>query len=221
MGLFSRSDKPAERRYSKERMSMVNSQIKRRDITNQDVLDAMLKVPRHEFVSKKFISSAYDDSPLPLEYNQTISQPYIVASMSEFANPGLDKTVLEIGTGSGYQTAVLAEIFCRVVTVEYIPELSIKAQEILAKLGYDTIEYHIGDGLIIPATNETFDSIVVTAAPSKFPESLMRRLKTGGRLIVPVGVNTQTLYLAQKNSDGTVSKQAKYSVRFVPLQHDS
>ena len=196
---------------------MVARQIESRDVTAIHVLDAMRTVPRHEFVPEKWRSQAYEDGPLPIGNDQTISQPYIVASMTELLEPDKTKTVLEIGTGSGYQTAVLAELFKSVTTIEYFEDLSRRAQELLDRLGYTNITYFVGDGLNPDITNDTFDGIIVTAAPRDFPESLVERLKPNGRIVIPVGDAVQTLRVASVDIDRRVSMLSLYSVRFVPL----
>jgi protein-L-isoaspartate(D-aspartate) O-methyltransferase len=217
MGLFSKSEHETEDEYSIARRRMVERQIAGRDVLDPNVLEVMARVPRHLFVDSKLRSEAYDDNPLPIGCGQTISQPYIVASMTEHLHPSKNKEVLEIGTGSGYQTAVLAELFGRVDTVEYYAELSRAAQDTLNRLGYANITFHVGDGLVIPDRSYRFDAIIVTAAPEKFPELLAERLKPDGRLVIPIGGEIQDLQLVVKRPDGELSVKNLYPVRFVPL----
>lgn len=200
------------------RLQMVQQQLKRRDVENPAVLEVMGRVPRHLFVPVRFQGDAYDDTPLPIGHGQTISQPYIVASMTEKLLPSKDKHILEIGTGSGYQTAVLAELFGRIDTVEIVPELFVSARSILSELGYTNINFHNGDGLKIPVEPKEFDGIIVTAAPERFPESLPARLAVGGRLIIPVGYSHQNLMLVVKESQDKITRRDLYPVRFVTLQ---
>ncbi|MFH1700950.1 MAG: protein-L-isoaspartate(D-aspartate) O-methyltransferase [Candidatus Zixiibacteriota bacterium] len=215
---FSKKSDASEKDYLRARMKMVAQQIMARGVTNPLVLEAMRQVPRHLFVPENSLNLAYKDGPLSIGYNQTISQPYIVASMTESIDPGPDKTVLEIGTGSGYQTAILSRLFKKVYTVEYVSELAEQARGILANFGYGNIEFYVGDGLEIPESPPEFDAIIVTAAPEKFPDSLVDRLNRGGKLIVPVGVDVQSLKLASKNMEGRLSIKDLYPVRFVPLK---
>jgi len=220
MGLFSTSRRWNDDDLRRARLSMVEYQLAGRDVRNQAVLEAMRKIPRHLFVPPNLWPEAYDDTPLPIGCGQTISQPYIVGSMSEYLEPSKEKDVLEIGTGSGYQAAILAELFGHVDTVEYFGELSREAQKVLGQLGYTNIAFHVGDGLNIPPPEIKFDAIIVTAAPSHFPDSLVDRLKSGGRLVIPVGEGIQYLRLATKDVDGVVHFQTLYPVRFVRLRHD-
>ncbi|MEZ5358662.1 MAG: protein-L-isoaspartate(D-aspartate) O-methyltransferase [Candidatus Zixiibacteriota bacterium] len=221
MGWFSGNKDTEQDPYLQKRLDMVRIQIAGRDVTDESVLDTMRRVPRHEFVSPRYRNSAYDDSPLPIENDQTISQPYIVGSMTERLKPSKSKIVLEIGTGSGYQTAVLAELFEKVYTVEYFKDLAIQAKRTLERLGYANIVFHIGDGLIVPSDPPDFDAIIVTAAPELFPDSLLRRLRPGGQLVIPVGSYAQTLQVASKDEEGQVSIRSLYGVRFVSLRSDS
>ncbi len=220
MSLFSRQSGTTEAEFGCARRQMVERQLAGRDITNPDVLEVMRRVPRHLFVPSNLQRDAYEDCPLPIGYGQTISQPYIVASMTEMLRPHKGMPILEIGTGSGYQTAVLAELCGRVVTVEIIAELSTQAQRVLKELGYANITFHIGDGLTLPESEETFDGIIVTAAPESVPLELIERLSPGGRLVMPVGKVSQDLLLITRESDGTVTTQSLYPVRFVPMQRN-
>lgn len=220
MGFFSKSREWTDDDYRRARSRMVEQQLAGRDVRNPAVLETMAKVPRHLFVSPELRHEAYEDTPLPIGYGQTISQPYVVGSMTEHLNPARDKRVLEIGTGSGYQTAILAELFEHVDTVEYVAELSRQAQLVLGQLNYINITFYVGDGLILPPDGEKYDAIIVTAAPEDFPEALADRLKHGGRLIIPVGGAIQYLKLAVKDETGKLDIRTLYPVRFVRLQHN-
>ncbi len=201
---------------SRLREQMVRDQLQARDVKDARVLAAMLKVPRHEFVPRSIIESAYDDSALPLMLGQTISQPYIVGYMTQaLALKGTEK-VLEIGTGSGYQAAVLAEIVAEVYTIEIIPELTWRAKEILSRLGNENIHFRTGDGYAGWPEFAPFDAIIVTAAPDHVPQPLIDQLKPGGRMIIPVGHFDQSLLLIEKTSSG-VTQRSTIPVRFVPM----
>jgi protein-L-isoaspartate(D-aspartate) O-methyltransferase len=221
MGIFSKSREWTEDDFRRARLKMVEIQIVGRDVRNEAVLNAMEKVPRHLFVDPGLRREAYDDNPLPIGCGQTISQPYVVASMTEHLKPARDKSVLEIGTGSGYQTAILAELFGQVETVEYYSELSDGARRVLGQLGYENISFHVGDGLLVPDTEIKFDAIIVTAAPAELPMSLAERLTPGGRLIIPVGDAIQDLKLVIRDDEGQLNFRTLYPVRFVPLQGTS
>jgi len=206
----------SEENFEEKRRRMVGEQIKARGIKNSSVLAAMEKVPRHEFVPDKIRSHSYNDEPLSIGEGQTISQPYIVAYMTEVLQLEDDKKVLEIGTGSGYQTAVLAEIVRDVYSVEIIESLSRRSRDILAELGYKNIQYKVGDGSYGWKEFAPFDAIIVTAAPRVTPQPLQEQLSIGGKLIVPVGDTFQELVLIVKNKKGYTKKKL-LSVRFVPL----
>ena len=199
---------------------MVEYQIISRGIQNPAVIDAMLKVRRDKFVPYKYLDSAYKDNPIPIEAGQTVSQPYMVALMTELLDPKQGKKVLEIGTGSGYQTAVLAESGCNVYTIEIIPELAVKARDTLDGLGYTNIIYKIGDGYRGWEENAPYEAIIVTAAPNEIPEILIDQLSLNGRLIIPVGGASQDLLLIEKSKEG-ISRKRITSVRFVPMTHSS
>jgi len=218
MGFFSTSNTESEEEYIQARERMVANQIAARDVTDPRVLEVMRRVPRHLFVPPELRREAYDDSPLCIGHGQTISQPYIVASMTEYLRPGREDHILEIGTGSGYQTAILAELSGQVDTVEFVPDLSRRAQVTLRRLGYANITFHIGNGLEIPREPAQFDGIIVTAAPREFPESLAVRLRPGGRIVIPVGDYMQVLILATKDEAGRMRRDSLYGVRFVNLQ---
>lgn len=197
---------------------MVELQIESRGIKNQATLDAMRKIPRHKFVPTDMIERAYDDSPLPIGYGQTISQPYIVAYMTAVINPEPGQKVLEIGTGSGYQAAVLAEIVDEVYTIEIITELYSSAKERLEELGYKNITCINADGYYGIKNAAPFDAIVVTAASEHIPPPLIEQLKDGGKMIIPVGSPflNQTLILVEKNGE-EITTTALLPVRFVPF----
>lgn len=195
---------------------MVNAQLAARGIKDEKVLDAMKSVPRHMFVPENMLPHAYSDEPLPIGEGQTISQPYIVAYMTEVLGLEGGERVLEIGTGSGYQTAILAEIAEQVFTVELIGELSYRAQEVLKKLKYTNIVYKIGDGTFGWIEHAPFDAIVVTAAPDTVPASLEEQLKVGGRMIIPVGSAIQELVFVTRGKRKFRRKKL-LPVRFVPL----
>jgi protein-L-isoaspartate(D-aspartate) O-methyltransferase len=212
--------KPDDEDHERAREQMVDRQIAGRDVHDPLVLAAMRKVPRHLFVPVDLIAEAYDDTPLPIGHGQTISQPYIVGSMTSHLAPSREKTVLEIGTGSGYQTAILAELFARVETAEIIPALSQEAERILGRLGYRNITFHRGDGLRVASQSAPFDGIIVTAAPAIMPEGLIERLAPGGRLVIPVGASAQSLYLVSRDHTGVVTTTELFPVRFVILQSE-
>jgi protein-L-isoaspartate(D-aspartate) O-methyltransferase len=188
------------------------------------VLRAMRTVPRHEFVLAEYLDMAYADRPLPIGYGQTISQPYIVAAMTELLKLRRGDRVLEIGSGSGYQAAILAELTDEVYTVEIIDELYERASATLKRLGYDSVKFKHADGYYGWEEHAPYDAIIVTAAPDHIPQPLVTQLKDGGRLVIPVGPpgSYQTLWLIEKHGDKTVSKQIM-GVAFVPLtgQHPS
>jgi protein-L-isoaspartate(D-aspartate) O-methyltransferase len=202
--------------YDASRVSMVSSQIEARGIQNPSVLKALRKVPRHRFVPDALRGQAYRDTPLPIGHQQTISQPYIVALMTELIEPEPDMKVLEIGTGSGYQAAVLAECVDRVFTIEILPELGRTAAELLEELGYDNVVTRIGDGYDGWPEEAPFDAILVTAAPPSIPKPLLDQLKVGGKLVIPVGEFSQDLVVVNRTEDGYERRPASY-VRFVPM----
>lgn len=204
--------------YDQERQLMVEKQIKQRGVVDPQLLDAMLKVPRHLFVPENLVSLAYSDTPLPIGYGQTISQPYIVALMTDSLKVEEGFKVLEIGTGSGYQAAVLAEIGCQVFTVEVIKILADTAQERLKSLGYPEINVRWGDGYFGWKEEAPFDSIIVTCAIDHVPPPLIEQLKEGGKMVIPVGppYSLQTLWLFTKEKDQLTSENLG-GVIFVPL----
>jgi len=204
--------------YHTVREHMVTFDIKRRGVSDDDVLRAMEAVPRHEFVLPDYLSQAYADHPLPIGYGQTISQPYIVAVMTELLNLKRGDRVLEIGTGSGYQAAILAELTEEVYSVEIIPELYKSSTETLQRLGYANVKTKNADGYYGWKEHAPFDAIIVTAAPDHIPQPLVNQLADGGRLVVPVGPPGafQTLWKIEKHGEEIVSKSVM-GVVFVPL----
>jgi protein-L-isoaspartate(D-aspartate) O-methyltransferase len=202
--------------YEALRKRMVASQIEGRGIRDLRVLGAMRKVPRHAFVPDDMKSYAYADEPLPIGQGQTISQPYIVAYMTETLELAGGEKVLEVGTGSGYQTAVLAELAEEVWTVELVEWLSLGARARLEELGYANIRYRVGDGSRGWSEAGPFDAIMVTAAPGAVPAALEAQLAVSGRMIIPVGVNSQELILVQRKK-ASFRRDNLIGVRFVPL----
>lgn len=203
-------------RMQERRDSMVKNQIESRGVKDSLVLKAMRKVPRHLFVSKAYQEEAYADEPLPIGEGQTISQPYIVALMTELLSLKGGEKVLEIGTGSGYQAAVLAEMAKEVYSIEIICPLAERAESTLKELGYRNITIKCADGYQGWKEHSPFDGIVVTAAPDHIPQPLIDQLKTGGRLVIPVGELFQELTLVTKTEKG-IKKENVIPVRFVPM----
>ena len=205
-------------RYSEPRREMVAHQLRARGVANAKVLAAMERVPRHEFVPAELRGRAYEDRPLPIGHGQTISQPFIVAFMTEALNPAPADRVLEIGTGSGYQAAVLAELVAKVYTIEIVPPLGERASADLARLRYGNVEVRVGDGYEGWPEHAPFDAIIVTCAPEHVPAPLVAQLREGGRMIIPVGEvgSDQALYLLEKRG-AKVVQRAVLPVRFVPM----
>jgi protein-L-isoaspartate(D-aspartate) O-methyltransferase len=199
-----------------ERRRMVDQQIRGRGIKDPDVLAAMERVERHRFMPESVARQAYEDGPLPIGHGQTISQPYIVAYMTEELELRKDHKVLEIGTGSGYQAAVLGEVAGQVFTIEIVEELGKQATALLADLGYENVHVRIGDGYLGWPDEAPFDRIMVTAAPDHVPQPLVDQLAVGGRMIIPVGRDYQELVVITKTETGVVQR-ATIPVRFVPL----
>jgi len=201
-----------------ERMEMVDYQIRRRGVTDQDVLAAMERVPRHEFVPADLQSQAYTDRPLPIGYGQTISQPYIVALMTELLELESTDRVLEVGTGSGYQAAILGEIVAEVYTVEIVDALAKEATERLRRLGYGNVHVLSADGYYGWEEHAPYDAIIVTCAPDHIPQPLVQQMKDGGQLVIPVGPpgGYQTLWQVTKVGDETKTRNVT-GVLFVPL----
>ncbi len=219
IGTASPTGTPGEDVYTESREQMVRHQIEARGITDPRTLKAMRAVPRHRFVPSDLISRAYEDRPLPIGYGQTISQPYIVALMTEALRVEPGDRVLEIGTGSGYQAAVLAEIGCEVYTVEIIPQLAEQATRRLHELGYERVHVKQGDGYFGWPEHAPYDAIIVTAAPDHLPQPLIEQLAPGGRLVIPIGPqgSYQTLWLFEKGADGQLQATNLGPVLFVPL----
>jgi protein-L-isoaspartate(D-aspartate) O-methyltransferase len=209
-------DAPARDGMAEARRRMVETQIAARGVKDPAVLAAMRRVPRHRFVDESARELAHSDGPLPIGAGQTISQPYIVAIMTELARPTRAARVLEIGTGSGYQAAVLAECFGEVYTIEIVPELGRRAEALLRELGYANVFPRIGDGYDGWPAKAPFDAIVVTAAPDTIPKPLLEQLKPGGRLVAPVGTSQQELVVVTRTDQGFV-RESIIPVRFVPM----
>ena len=214
-GVPNASAQPPSDRES-ERMRMVERQLIARDITDPRVIDVMQRVPRHRFVPEDIRPRAYDDRPLPIGYRQTISQPYVVAYMTQALQLAPNARVLEIGTGSGYQTAVLAELAATVYSIEIVPPLAARAAATLDELGYDNVQVREGDGYAGWPEAAPFDAIMVTAAPDHVPQPLVDQLAVGGRMIIPVGAYRQTLTVLVRTGEG-VTEEAALPVLFVPM----
>jgi protein-L-isoaspartate(D-aspartate) O-methyltransferase len=208
--------------YKKLRYEMVSQQIADRGIHDPRVLQAMKDVPRHLFVPESRRGSAYGDFPLPIGYGQTISQPYIVALMTTLLKPERDDNVLEVGTGSGYQAAVLSRIVENVYTVEIIPPLGKAAEKRLDEIGYKNIVVKIGDGYFGWKYHSPFDCIIVTAASDHIPPTLIKQLKNGGKMAIPVGqpFQVQKLMVLDKSEHGEIRVKTILPVRFVPLRRE-
>jgi protein-L-isoaspartate(D-aspartate) O-methyltransferase len=220
---------PRERWYEREfatqapaslAATMVERQLRARGISDPRVLRAMGSVPREKFVPKELRNSAYDDHPLPIGYGQTISQPFIVAFMTEQLQPKKNQRVLEIGTGSGYQAAVLSDLVAEVDTIEIVRPLAQRAEAVLRELGYKNVHVKAGDGYKGWPEHAPFDAIIVTAAPDHVPPPLVEQLKEGGRMVIPVGQSGwQKLYLLEKQG-GQIRQTAVIPVKFVPLTRE-
>ena len=198
---------------------MIREQIESRGITNAEVLAAMHQVPRHEFVPDRWIEAAYEDHPLPIGHGQTISQPYIVALMTELLQPTHGARVLEVGTGSGYQAAILAETGAEVYSVEILKPLADEAADRLRRLGYEKVHVKHADGYLGWPEHAPFDAVIVTAGADHIPPPLVDQLRTGGRMVLPVGEphGEQMLTLVEKGQDGKITIQNVVPVLFVPL----
>jgi protein-L-isoaspartate(D-aspartate) O-methyltransferase len=206
--------------YTAERRDMVEYQIKARGIRDAKVLQAMMKVPRHKFVLKSYRSRAYIDSPLPIGEGQTISQPYIVAFMTEILELERSHKVLEIGTGSGYQAAVLAELCDSVYTIEIIESLGKKASKLFGELNYNNIKVKTGDGYKGWKEHAPFDRIIVTCAPTHIPEPLQEQLREGGMMIIPTGEYYAQNLILLKKRNGKLIRENVLPVRFVPMMNE-
>ena len=202
-----------------ERKRMVEEQVRSRGVTNQAVLEGMRRVPRHRFVESDMQGQAYEDHPLPIGYGQTISQPYIVALMTELLDLKPGEKALEVGTGSGYQAAVLAEITTNIYTIEIVGPLYEKALKRLREMGFPEGRVRHGDGYFGWEEQAPFDAIIVTAAADHIPPPLLKQLRPGGRMVIPIGPvhATQRLVIVQKDPDGKVKTRSVLPVRFVPL----
>ena len=211
---FTQEEKSA---FAQERERMVVRQIARRGVKNPAVLAAFQKTPRHLFVPDGHRRQAYSDWPLPIGYGQTISQPYIVALMTQHADVQPDEKVLEIGTGSGYQAAILANLAKEVYTIEIVEPLCHRAEKDLRRVGYRNVHVRCGDGYVGWPEHAPFDAVILTAAPPKIPQPLIDQLKPGGRLIAPVGASDQKLVEIRKDESGKISERVIEYVRFVPM----
>jgi protein-L-isoaspartate(D-aspartate) O-methyltransferase len=204
--------------YRAARENMVADQIESRGVRNAAVLKAMRSVERHLFVPAELRGLAHADRPLPVGHGATISQPYIVALMTELLEVSAKNRVLEIGTGSGYQAAILSQLAAEVSSIEIVPELAQSAAMLLEKSGYRNVTVRAGDGYLGWPERAPFDRIIVTAAPPKIPEALVEQLARGGRLVVPVGAGTgQELVVVEKKADGSITRRSVLPVRFVPM----
>ena len=213
-----RRPEPAEdARLAEARRQMVRRHLSGRDITDRRVLEVMGRLRRHEFVPKRLEHQAYADHPLPIGHEQTISQPYIVALMTQLAGPKPEGRALDIGTGSGYQAAVLAELCKQVYSIEIVKPLAEEAGKRLKALGYKNIEVRHGDGYRGWPEHAPFDAIIVAAAPDHVPRPLIDQLAPGGRLVIPVGRHWQNLIVIEKQTDGTVRRKTVTAVMFVPM----
>jgi len=217
-GCRAQSDKQIDFAAARERM--IRTQIEARGITDKKILKAFDKVERHQFVDSSLWNEAYIDSPLPIGEGQTISQPYIVALMTDVLDLERDDKVLEIGTGSGYQAAILGELVDSVFTIEIVEPLGLIARERLEKLGYKNIFVYIGDGYRGWPEHAPFDAIIVTCAPEEIPQPLIDQLTDGGRMVIPVGSSWQELVLVEKRGD-KISRSNIAPVRFVPMTGES
>jgi len=196
---------------------MIKEHLKGRDITDPRVLEAMASVPREEFVDEPQREAAYGDHPLPIGHGQTISQPYIVALMTQLAQPGPDDKALDVGTGSGYQAAVLAELCKHVYSIEIVEPLADEAKKRLKRLGYENVTVRTGDGYRGWPEHAPFDVIILAAAPDHVPEPLIEQLAPGGRLVLPVGDTLQKLMIIEKRPDGSTTQRTIAGVAFVPM----
>jgi len=200
-----------------EREAMVRDQVAARGVRDERVLAALRRVPRHELVPEAYRAEAYSDGPLPIGEGQTISQPYIVAFMTEQLRLQPEDRVLEVGTGSGYQAAVLAELAAEVYTIEIVPSLAERAAVDLKRLGYDAVHVREGDGYRGWPEHAPFDAVIVTAAPDHVPQPLVDQLAPGGRMILPVGDDYQHLLLITRDMKGKLRERQLIPVRFVPM----
>jgi protein-L-isoaspartate(D-aspartate) O-methyltransferase len=228
LGLFAQlieiahAQNPAPRDlFRPQREQMVRNQIEARGVKDPQVLAVMRSIPRELFVPEDVRSQAYDDHPLPIGLGQTISQPFIVALMTELLEPRKTDRVLEIGTGSGYQAAILARMAGEVYSIEIVPQLARSAAETLRTLGFPNVTVRQGDGYLGWPEKAPFDRIIVTAAPPEIPRALLAQLKPGGRLVAPIGDKIQELVLVEKSADGSTTTRSILPVRFVPMVRSS
>ncbi|MDJ0689291.1 MAG: protein-L-isoaspartate(D-aspartate) O-methyltransferase [Xenococcaceae cyanobacterium MO_188.B32] len=216
----SQSSNSTIEQFEQQRRQMVEYQLRGRGIKDERVLAAMSQVPRHQFVDLSWRDWAYNDRPLPIGHDQTISQPYIVAYMTEAAEISPEDKVLEIGTGCGYQAAILGEIAQEVYSIEIIPQLAERARRTLNQLGYENIKVKTGDGYQGWIENAPYDAIIVTAAPEHIPQPLIDQLATNGKMVIPVGKWYQDMVVLTKTQDRIVKKKT-IPVRFVPMRRKS
>ncbi len=211
-------ERPPDMSFDAQRSRMVEQQLRSRGVRNTRVLDAMARVPRHEFVPEELQPEAYADHPLPIGFGQTISQPYVVAYMTEVLDPQPANRVLEVGTGSGYQAAVLGELAAEVYTIEIVDTLGSRARQTLDRLGYGNVNVRIGDGYQGWPEAAPFDRIILTAAPPALPQALVDQLAVGGILVAPVGptVGGQMITIVRKTVEG-VTVEETIAVQFVPM----
>ena len=205
--------------WEKKAEIMVKNQLERRGIQDEEVLRVMRKTPRHLFVPKNLEDAAYEDGPLPIGEGQTISQPYIVALMTELLELNGNERILEIGTGSGYQAAILSPLVKEVYSIEIVKSLAQNADKKLKEMQYHNVMVKWGDGYKGWTENAPFDAIIVTAAPDKVPQALIDQMKIGGKLVLPVGTYFQKLKVITKMRDGKIGEKNIISVRFVPMVH--
>ena len=200
-----------------KREAMVREQIEARGVNDRQILRILRTIPRHEFMPPAVAELAYEDHPVSIGYGATISQPYIVASMTDLLDVKSDHRVLEIGTGSGYQAAVLAGLAKQVYTIEIVPELATSAAATLKRLGYANVFAKQGDGYKGWPEEAPFDRIILTAAPPELPKALVEQLKPGGKLVAPIGKQSQELIVVDKSASGKIRQRTVYPVRFVPM----
>ncbi len=211
------SEAMSENRYARQREQMVERQLAARGISDPRVLEAFREVKRHRFVPSHYREFSYTDQPLSIGYNQTISQPYIVAFMTEALDPEKDEKVLEVGTGSGYQAAILAKLCGSVYSIEIIEKLGESARQLLQELGYNNVHVKVGDGYQGWPGHAPFDAIIVTCSPVEVPQPLKEQLAEGGRMIIPIGRKfSQELVLLRK-TEGELHEESVLPVRFVPM----
>jgi protein-L-isoaspartate(D-aspartate) O-methyltransferase len=220
-GVYDSGDEENQQQWAVQaRRQMVERQLAARDVDDKQVLEAMRKVPRHRFVPENMQRQAYQDRPLPIGHDQTISQPYIVGLMTQLARPDESDIALDVGTGSGYQAAVVSELCKEVYSIEIVEPLAKEARERLKELDYENVTVRHGDGYQGWPEKAPFDLIIVAAAPDHIPEPLIEQLKPGGRLVIPVGNFFQRLMLVEKKPDGTIDKRKVAPVAFVPMTGD-